>query len=193
MKLLNCVLIVLTLLLVINVQARSGIGGLSGGSSNGKIRDLLQESAELGRWDVVREVVAKKDKFTLSGDRVFLGTLVSAFKVCIEGDDFRSIEKHPVYKAEYVGVSRDYNDGRRDGWQDVLVGHEYKRYPIVYTKYEEKCSNSGKRCRKVEKVVKQDSLKNITVKEHVRTLGRSNPRKIYEEVTSESYEISECN
>lgn len=193
MKMLNCILIVLTLLLVINVQARSGIGGLSGGSNNGKIRDLLQESVELGNWNIVTKLVSREPKYKISGDSVFLGRVTSAFKVCIDGDDFRSLEKRPVYEAQYVGIVEDYEDGVRDGWADRIVGHEYTRFPIVYTTYEQKCSNSGKRCRKVEKIVKQKTLKNITVKEHVRTLGRSSPRKIYDDVITEKYEISNCN
>ncbi|CBW26576.1 putative exported protein [Halobacteriovorax marinus SJ] len=192
MSLFRNITILITMILIMNVEAASGIGGLAGGSSTGKISEQIENAMLDGNWGLVREVVSGSNEHRIAGDTVFIGRPASAFDTCIDGDELRSKKKYPVYKNVYVGSVKDYKDGVRDGWTNKLVGHDFRRYPLNYKSKKTVCANNGKRCREIPVTIRQETQREITVKEYVRTVGRNNPRDIYQDLNTELYEIEAC-
>lgn len=148
--------------------------------------------SEADSWDTIKSEVKNNWKLQLSGYAVFVGQVVHAFDVCVDGDEFKTTKQYPVYETKYVGKTRD-NDGDNDGWTSVVVGYRTLSFPITYTTKERVCNNRDKNCKYVSKVVEQETVKKMTVKKFVRSVGRNNDRDVYKTLFTKEYEIPACN
>lgn len=147
------------LTIVVQLTILAGAGGISGGSKPGVKKFGINEDSS---WNEISKVVKNNPELRISGDYVFLGQPKSAFNVCVDGDHFRTIEKVDIIKNIRVPVSRD-KDGDRDGFANVVVGQDYKTYPITYESTEVVCDNRDKNCKQVIKQVDQEIIKTIKV------------------------------
>ena len=146
--------------------------------------------SEASSWSEVKSAVKNNVYLTLEGGTVFAGQLVSAFNVCVEGSNFVSTKKYPIYKTKYVGKARD-NDGDNDGYTSVVVGYKTLTYPMAYSSYDTVCANNGKRCRKVSKTVYQDDVVTFSVKKSKNTFGKDNVKA--KTLFTKTYTIPACN
>ncbi|EQC44319.1 hypothetical protein [Bacteriovorax sp. Seq25_V] len=175
--------------LLVSILALGGTGGISGGSKPGKGKIGIGPDSS---WTQVRDAVKKNWNLQISGDYVFTGYPNSAFQVCIDGDEFRTIEKRPQYERRRVSRHLD-NDGDRDGYTNVIVGYEYDRYPLVYESWREVCNNHDKNCKRVPITVNQTTVKNVKIKYIVESRGgRDNDRKVEKELFDKDYVIPYC-
>jgi hypothetical protein len=148
--------------------------------------------SEADSWSEIRAAVKANHKLSISGDYAFVGQIVSAFDVCTDGESFTTTKKLPVYKRQWVGRSRDNNDSERDGYANVIVGYEYKSYPLNTTQRQRQCDNHDRRCTYVDVPFNQSTEKMISVKKHVRTVG-SQDRKVYKTLFKKLYVVPACN
>lgn len=181
----NNFLLTSLIFLLISINAISGVGALTGGSKNGK----LSQSDD---WNDIIKTVRKEQKLKFEGDYAYVGQIVSIFDVCTEGQNFRTKRKLPVYKNVRVSKSRDNKDGERDGFTNIIVGHDYRSYPLNAIQMKRECNSKGKRCRFVEKEFRQDTDTDVSVLKFVREEG-SQRRKIYKKIFNKKYYVPECN
>lgn len=175
--------------LLVSIIALGGTGGISGGSKPGKGKIGIGPDSS---WTKVREVVKKSRNLEISGDYVFTGYPNSAFKVCIDGDEFRTLEKRPQYEMKRVFHSQD-KDGDRDGWTKVIVGYEYDRFPLVYDSFKEECNNRDKNCKRIPITVNQSTVKKVKVNYLIEKRGsRENGRTERSELFDKDYVIPYC-
>ncbi len=183
----NAIKLVITLSLTF--LAIGGTGGISGGSKPGKGKIGIGPDTP---WTQVRNEVKKNFNLQISGDYVFTGYPNSAFKVCIDGDEFRTIQKRPQYEVRRVNRSQD-NDGDRDGYTKIVVGYEYDRFPLVYDSYRDECNNHDKNCKRVPVTINQSTVKNVKINYVVEKRGsRENGRTEKTELFDKDYVIPYC-
>lgn len=151
--------------------------------------------SESDSWSDIQAEVKASNKLSITGDYAFVGQIVSIFDVCTDGESFITTKKLPVYKRVRVTRSRD-NDGDNDGYTNMIVGYEYKSYPLNATQSKRECNNHGKQCTWVEVDFNQSTEKMISVKKHVRTQrsnSTSNETKIYKTLFKKAFSVPTCN
>jgi len=170
-------------LLMFDAIAASGVGGLVGGSGNGRISDA-------NNWNEIRAAVKLNKKLKITGDYAYVGQIVSIFDVCTDGKHFITTNKLPVYKSVRVSKHMD-NDGERDGWTNKIVGYEHRSYPLSTFQTKRKCDHHGKNCRYVEVEFTQDTQKEVTVEKFLKEEG-SQRKEIFKKVFSKDYFVPNC-
>lgn len=148
---------------------------------------------ENSTWEEIRAELKTDWDLSLSGYVSFLGRPVSSLDVCIEGENFKTTRKFPIYK--FVRVPRHMDtDGDRDGRMWKKVGEKILTYPIVYTTQERVCRNRNRdsNCRYVTKIVEQDTVKNISIMKTVRRAGRDRD-DVKKVLFKKEYVIPACN
>lgn len=185
----NRIILIISLMLISLVNA--GTGGISGGPKP-SAKDIRDLNAQLP-WDVLQTQVKLNPNLKISGDYVFLGKPYSAFNVCVDGEDLRSIEKKPIYKTKFVGRNKDYKDNEKDGYTQVLVGHDFERFPIRYETRKVECQNHDKNCKDVYITVEQNLLKNIVFKAvNSRRKSSGETQETEKEIFDKDFEIPNC-
>lgn len=148
--------------------------------------------SESDSWSDIRAEVKSNYKLKITGDYAFVGSVVSIFDVCVDGENFTTTRKMPVYKYVRVPRHMDNMDGERDGWTSKIVGYDYRTYPLSTTHRERVCENDDKRCTYVDKPFVQKTEKMVSVEKHVRTVG-SDDREIYKTLFKKLYVVPACN
>jgi len=179
MKILKSLL--LTLLLS-NIFA-SGIGGVVGGSNDGRI-------SPANNWNEIRSAVKSNPKYKISGDYAYVGQIVSIFDVCTDGKNFITKEELPVRRIVKVPRSRD-NDGDRDGYASRVVDYKKRVYPLNAIQKLRECDHNDKNCKYVDKEFNQDTIKAVTVEKFLREEG-SEKRKVYRKLFKKDYFVPNC-
>lgn len=175
---------IITLMLFALSTLASGIGGVVGGSNDGKISPSQD-------WDKIRQAVKGNEKFKISGDYAYVGQIVSIFNVCTDGENLVTKKKLPVYRIVQVPRSMD-NDGDRDGWTSKVVDHKFRSYPLNAIQKKRVCERDNKNCRYVDKEFNQKTVKEITVEKFLRHEGKDK-RKVYRKLFSKDYHVPRCN
>ncbi len=142
-------------------------------------------------WSTIKAEVAADYDLSFTGTTVFVGRPVSAFDVCLDGDQFVTTREFPIYEIVFVG--RNHSEADEDGYASVIVGYEILSFPTTYTSYKEVCKNDDKNCKRVAYTVNQDLVKNVSVKEVVRRNVGKNDRTIERTLFKKSFEIPACN
>ncbi len=142
-------------------------------------------------WDTIKSEVSADWDLSFAGTTVFVGRPVSAFDVCLDGDQFVTTREFPIY--EIVKVGKSHPEADEDGYASVIVGYEILSFPTTYTSYKEVCRNDDKNCKRVPYTVNQDLTKNVSVKEVVRRNVGSNDRTIEKTLFKKEYVIPACN
>jgi hypothetical protein len=161
-----------------------GVGTLTGGSRNGMI-------SKADSWSKIIRTVRSEDKLKLKGDYAYVGQIVSLFDVCTDGRNFKTTRKLPVYKSVKVSRSQD-DDGRRDSFKNVIVGHEFRTYPLNTTQRKVECDHNDRNCKTVEKDFNQEIEKEISVFNYVRETRGSEQEKIYKKLFNKKYHVPNC-
>jgi hypothetical protein len=160
-----------------------GVGTLTGGSKNGMI-------SRSDNWSKILKTVRSKPELKTKGDYAYVGQIVSLFDVCTDGRNFITKNKLPVYQNVRVPKHKD-NDGEKDGYTDIIVGHEHRTYPLNTTQTKKECNSRDKNCRYVEKDFIQETEKDITIYKHMGTQG-SQDRDIYKKLFKKKYHVPNC-
>lgn len=146
--------------------------------------------SEASSWEEIRAEVKADHKLTMTRGATFVGQIVSAFDVCIDGENFKTTREFPFYEIRRVSRSQD-NDGDNDGYTSVLAGYRTLVFPINYETTRRVCNNRDKNCRNVSVMVEQELVKEITVKKFVKTVGRDK-RDVYKTLFTKEYFIPTC-
>ncbi|MGI4993667.1 hypothetical protein ACRXCV_13600 [Halobacteriovorax sp. GFR7] len=140
-------------------------------------------------WDTIRAEVKANYKLEISsGYSVFVGRIVSAFDVCVEGENFVTLSQYPIYERKWIGGSRD-----GDRYEDIVVGYETLTFPISREVTRKICfGKKENNCKTVTKMETQPVVRDITVSEVTRRGGRDHDDKV-EVLFTKSFEIPACN
>ena len=160
-----------------------GVGTLTGGSRNGKI-------TQSDSWDKILKTVRNEQGLKIKGDYAYVGQIVSLFDVCTDGRNFTTTKKLPVYKNVRVRLSND-QDGDRDGYTNVITDYKHRTYPLNAIQTERQCDNNDKRCRNVEKEFNQETEKEISVYQFIKTQG-TDKKEIYKKLFKKKYYVPNC-
>lgn len=171
--------------------ANAGTGGISGGPKP-SAKDINELNPQMS-WSELKAQVKLNPSLKFSGDYVFLGKPSSAFKVCVDGEELRSLEKKPVYKSKYVGIHKDNNDSEKDGYVQVQIGYDYERFPIRYETRQVECDAKDKNCKDVYVMVEQNLLKNISLKSiKTRRKSHGDTQETIKKIFDKDFEIPNC-
>lgn len=165
--------------------ASAGIGGVVGGSNDGRINPSQD-------WGKIRDAVRGTKKYKISGDYAFVGQIVSLFDVCTDGQNFITTREYPYYETRYVGKSRDNNDTEKDGWASVVAGYRKLVYPLETKKWDTICNNHGKKCRRIQKDFIQETSKEIKVEKLIRYDGSERDKPVYKSLFKKDYHVPYC-
>lgn len=157
---------------------------------------LLTSSAfaisESDSWSDIKAEVKANHKLSMSYGATFVGQNISIFDVCVDGENFLTTRKFPVYKFVRVPRHMDSNDGDRDGWASQIVGYKFLTYPINSMTTERRCNNHDRNCRTFEVEFNQQTEKMITVKKFIKNVG-SEDRAVYKTLFKKLYVAPVCN
>ncbi len=182
--------LLLLLLLSISIFATGGVGGTSGGPKPKK--DDFEKIGPKTPWSEIQDIAKINKEVKIAHTAIFVSRPLNVFDVCVDGDEFRSVAKVPKYKRMLVGKTHFGTD--EDGYKDVKIGNEFLRFPINYTKYETKCENDNRRCRRVKVEVNRETIKELEIKK-VKTYkpNSDNPREVVLDKKRKDYVIPYCN
>lgn len=142
-------------------------------------------------WDTIREEISSSEDLHISsGYSVFMGSaIVTAFDVCVEGENFNTVKPYPVYE-----IVRGLGGKNSDNFKKVLVGYETLSFPIVRDVTKKVCVGQGEvLCKTVVETQTQPIVRDITVSKNTRFRnGRDHNVRVIE-LFSKSYEIPACN
>lgn len=139
-------------------------------------------------WSSIREEVKASHNLTISsGYSVFVGRIVTAFDVCVDGENFKTNREFPIYERVWQRGGRD-----NDRYKDVIVGYEFLTFPITREVTKQICYGSkDNRCKTVTEVVTQETVKDITVSKIVRRGGDRDDKLV--KLFTKTFVIPACN
>ncbi len=139
-------------------------------------------------WDTIKaEVKANPSLEISSGYSVFVGRIVTAFDVCVDGDNFNTLSQYPIYERKWIGGSKE-----SDRYEDIVVGYEYLSFPISREVTRKVCRGKEDRnCKTVTSTETQQVVRDITVSKITRVAGRDRDDKKVE-LFSKTFEIPAC-
>lgn len=158
--------------LFIITSAFAGVGGLTGGSQNGRI-------SEADNWDTILKTVKENPELKIVGDYAYVGRITSLFNVCTDGENLITKKPLPIY--DYVG--RDH--------KKVIIAHKTLTYPLEATQTKRVCDNKDKNCKYVEEDFIQRTVSELRVQKVKRVRGKDkNPE--YVTVFTKEYYVPNC-